>query len=208
MAEADLLSVTIAFHGATLVPLGVALQKFGDRSEMFQKSLAGVGEAMERLRRRVATELEEAVASAFPQPGAVAQAGPILDAAGNHITGFVQQPVPFPASEAFRNCIHEYARRNESALRAYAELVQARDGWTRWAKAISWCVLALLAWELIAFGTTGVVCGLLKITLPRWALLSSYAPTGVLVVLFLLAFGSLLRNHDEILDIRRSNDAL
>jgi hypothetical protein len=204
----DIPTITIGFHAATLVPLAVALQKFGDRSEMFQKSLAGVGETMERMRRRVAAELEAEIASAFPRPGAVTQASPILDGAGNRITAFVQGPAALPSSEAFRNCIHEFASRDESSLRGYARLHSARDGWARAAKVVSWSVLIALAWELLAFGLTGVACGLLKTQVDDWVLLSSFIPTGLLAVLFIGSFAAMLWNHDSILDIRRAHDSL
>lgn len=208
MPLADLLTVTITFHGATLVPLAVALQKFGDRSEMFQKSLAGVGETMERMRRRVAAELEAEIAEAFPQADAVTRASPILDGAGNHFTEFVQGPAALPSSEKFRNCIHAFTSRNESSLRSYARLVSARDGWARAAKMLSWSVLLALAWEAVAFALTGVVCGLLRVPVADWVLLSSFIPTGLLTASFIAWFGTMLWNHDSILDIRRTHDPL
>jgi hypothetical protein len=204
----SLASVTIAFHAATLIPLAVALQKFGDRSEMFLKSLAGVSDALASLRRQVAAELERDLAEALQRSTSATQASPILNSTGQQIAGFSQHPVNFPASEAFRTCIHEFAGRHESALRGYVRLIELRDRWAHSAAVISWCVLAALTWEVIAFAGVGAASGLLNMQCPDWVLLGSYAPTAVVALVFLAAFARLLLSHDRILDIRRAQDAL
>lgn len=200
----DLTTITLAFHGATLIPLGVALQKFGDRTESFQKSLAGTSEALIRLRRLLASELERDV-GALLSTRTLSTQTLVLDAAGD---AFSQTPSNVGESEAFRNCIHEFATRQQSGLVAYHSLSGARDAWARWARRVSWSVLLLFGWEAVAFGSIAAIAKLADITIARVLLFASYAPTGVSFGLFMAAQALSLRHHDRILDIRRTHDPI
>jgi hypothetical protein len=203
MSPQDFSTLTWTFHAATLIPLGVAVQKFGDRTETFQKSLAGTSEALTRLRRALAAELERDVEALVSQ--SMTRQTMVLDINGD---AFTQSAPNVAASEAYRNCIHEFAVRQESSLAAYHALTTARDGWTRWARRISWSVILFFVWELLAFGLVGGATRLIDTTIPKALLLTSFAPTVLLACLLIAALVMTLRQHDRILDIRRTHDSI
>jgi hypothetical protein len=203
MSLQELSTLTWTFHAATLIPLGVAVQKFGDRTEAFQKSLAGTSETLANLRRSLASELERDVEALVSQ--SASRQTMVLDINGE---AFTQSTPNMAASEAYRNCIHEFAVRQESSLAAYHALATARDAWARWARRVSWSVILFFVWELLAFGVVGGATRLLDTEIPKTLLLTSFAPTGLLACLLVAALVMTLRQHDRILDIQRTHDSI
>ncbi len=147
--------------------------KYLDRTEALSKSLAGTEALLIRLRQILGEDLKGRMDSLLaPRPSL------ILTAGGEH---YEEQPAQ-PTAESYRDQLHEFVTENARVLIAYQRGIVARNGWTRWARLVSWASLALSAWEVLALFALAFVLKVKNIPLSDGWLLGSFGPTAVALV--------------------------
>ncbi len=199
----DLTAMMLAGHAAALLPIVAVFFRYTDRTDAFQKSLAGTDSLLRALRQRIAANLAERLKAIFENPGRLAS--PIVGPRGD---SYAERPANIVESEAYREVVKDFVDTDIDVIVAYRAVQAARDSWCRWARVISWAALLLLAWEIVALAVIGFVGKAGGVNLPRWLLWGSGVPTGLGVVVFLVAAALTARRHDDLLDHRRVHDEL
>ena len=186
----DLLNAALSVHGIVL-PLSMAgLYRYSDRSNMFAKSLGDTDELLRRMRRGVSTAIQDELAPVIRRAGGE----PVIVAP----SGYVERAVDPIPSDAFREAVLRFLHANGGALVDYGQVHRARNKWAWWARALSWTVLCLAAWEAFCLMGLGFVGSLLRVPIPEVVITWSLTPTALLVVAFFCCQAALLRQHDVI----------
>lgn len=202
MTLADPLNSVLGAHGAVLLVAWGALHKYGDRSDLFGKSLAGVDSTLERLRRKISSALARHLEPVFK--GAGSDPSPILEPKGNM---YIEKPVNPVGGEAYREAVRDFVEGGSEAIADYVALLKARDEWCRWAKTRGWAMLFLFVWEFLAVCALGIGVALLDVPSPKWILSSSLVPTVFLALAVVALFAMVMRQDDRILHGRSRYDA-
>ena len=202
MTHLDAITLALGIHGSTLLVAVGAYYKYGDRSEMFERSLAGTDNALRRLRRdladRLAARLERIFAASVSVPS------PLVDANG---VSYKERPVNPVQSESYREGFREFIESNAQVILDYRSLLMCRDRWCRHAKLLSWAVLLLFVWQALTLAVLAIGVKLAGLALPDWAVKASVIPTIILTILCVAQVPFLLWFHDHILDSRKKYDA-
>jgi hypothetical protein len=196
MTPTDLLNAALGFHGAAFVGAATAYYKYGDRSELFSKSLAGTEAALVQMRSHIADELGRVLAPLFASPGT--DPYPILDPTGSR---YVERPLNPVGSEAYKEAVRDFCETYSVVIVHYRTLHRSCERWLAWARTISWTILLLTVWELVACA----IGGLLK--LDDWppsfsVVAASFFPTAVFAACLIVQLFALQYHHDGIMDIR------
>ena len=191
METKELASWVLGVHGTIFTASLVALYRFSDRTQLFEKTVGDMDDVLARMRRRIRGALEEKLSPVFER----SEGDPTILPNPPSYKERAQNPV---GTETFRMALNAFLREKCEFLAHYREMLRARHRWSSWARGQSWVVLVLVVWELlcvVAFGLFGKLFGL---EMPRWTLGWSFTPTGVLVVVFFLCFVICLIQHDRI----------
>ena len=188
----DLITWVLGVH-AVVLPLSLTgLYRYSDRSAFFARALGDTDALLLRMRRRVATAIEDEIR-------------PVIERAGGEAlivspTGYVERPVDPVSGDAFREAIHRFLHSDATALVDYGRLYRARNKWCSWARTLSWTVLTLGFWEALCLFILGFVGTLLNAPIPDAIVACSLGPTAVLVAAFFSSHAGLLHQHDVIHD--------
>lgn len=173
--------------------------KYLDRTEALSRSLAGTEALLIRLRQILGEDLKGRMDSLLaPRPSL------ILTAGGEH---YEEQPAK-PTTEAYRDQLHEFVSGNAEVLIAYHRGVVARNGWTRWARLVSWASLALSAWEVLALFSLAFVLKVKNVTLSDGWLLASFVPTAVALLGVFAGLSLALAHHDTIIRLKSEHEPI
>jgi len=200
MTYAELINVVLSFHSAILLVALTAYFKYGDRSQIFAKSLQGASAALEVIRKGITLELVGAIK-------------PILrssDSVTSTILGpddaYFEKAIDMLDGEEFRDGVREFVERRANSIADCRSLTIARDRWCRWAERLSKGILFLLIWQSLSFIVAG--SGKFLTTIPLSILKGSLVVSigSVLVCLGLLV--PVQSFHNRIMDLRRKYDVL
>lgn len=161
----------MTFHGAALVAAIGFWNKFGDRTELADKSLRSTKDALDALLAYLGSTLAERIRPTIERilANATQATGTIKEFKAEEIADEFN-------GEAFRSEVSSFVNAGISELLTYRTLVYARDRWAVWAKRISTGVLVLLIVEGIAtFGF--FTCKVIAYPVTKYILLSSMALT-------------------------------
>lgn len=119
-----------------------AYYKYGDRTELFDRSLRGTESALSELRRQIAAELGSRLRPVFDNPDSVIEMG-VLDPFGNPI----EVAVSPAGSEDYTNAISDFVNSNFEALIDCRRLIDLRRRWCGCARALSWAIFTFVLIE-------------------------------------------------------------
>ena len=202
MTHTDLVNVIVAIHGALLGGAFLAYLRYGDRTEVFKRSLEGADELLRRMRQQLVTDLGERLEEVFRDNETVPS--PILRADGGTYIEQCTNPV---GGERYKECVRDFVEASNEALVEYRSAFMARGSWCFWAKGLSWCIFALIVWEAIVAGSSGLLDRICSIPIPDWVLEWAGAPTAMMVAACLVAAAFCLRRHDTLQKVRLQYDA-
>ncbi len=202
MTHAELVGVAGGIHAAILLAALAAYYKYGDRTEMYAKSLQGTDNLLRLLRQGIATELTDSLAPLLANPA------PVSRVIGFGVESYGERPANPLSSEAYRERVQEFVETQSGAMVDCRSLVLLRSAWCFWAKFLSWALLSLIAWQLVTAGVLGLLDRIAGVPVPesmiRWA--GAVTALGIVACLFPLPF--LLHRHDRIHELRTRYDRL
>lgn len=187
---------TLGVH-ATILPFAmVALYRYSDRTQLFSKTVGDMDGALTRMRRRVASALQD---SLRPVMEDTEDPTLLLDSSGNDVS-YRSRATDAVDSERFREALLSFMDSHCESLAHFQELLRARNNWCYCARRLSWCVLALTVWQILAIAVVGLVDKLFQVTLPFCFLLLSFFPTAFLVGALFLFLALCMWHQDRIHD--------
>ena len=127
----DFATLSVTYHGALLLGAIAAYNKYGDRTDVTDKSLKGTKEALDTLLAYLGRSMAEAVRPTIE--GILANAA---DADGIVKELRAVDIVEELRGEAFVDDVASFVNRDADELLSYRNLVHARARWSAWAKRI------------------------------------------------------------------------
>jgi hypothetical protein len=207
MTHAELLRIAISFHATVLIASLAAWYKYGDRTDVFAKSLTGTDFVLSRLRMMISDDLKATIKE-YLSTVTYSTTSSLVGLDGK--TPIYSEKIALSLdSEDFRDCVRDFMNRTVvDSLSDYRVLKQARENWCFWARILSWLILLSIILQVLFLATHGFVDCLIGQPLPNWTIHTSLAMSGsVIALVFILPFPILLRSHDIILKHRARFDA-
>jgi hypothetical protein len=174
-----------------------AYHKYGDRTELTDKSLKGTKEALETLLAYLARSLAEAVRPTIERVLANATTTPegaIKEVKASTITKELN-------GEAFVDDISSFVNNDVGQMQSYRNLVHARTRWSTWAKRMSRGVFALLVLQGL-FSFYFATEKILNIPIKTTVFLFTFVISAVSVGFCVLCAWGMLRHHEKISEYR------
>lgn len=203
MTHAELVNLTLGIHGSVLIAAIAAYYKFGDRTEVMNRSLSGTDTAMQQIRRRLSAELIATLRPIFEPPGIIQSV--IVNPASPAYAERATHPLD---SERFRESLRLFVEVNSETMVDCQLLARCRSAWLFWARVLSWSIVLLLIWEVLVVGALAIIDKASGVTLPDSLIRWLAAPTGLLAICCLVPLPCLLWHHDRINKIRATNDLI
>lgn len=198
MTADSLLTFALSFHSGLIIVALAAYYKYGDRTELFDKSLRGTDAALAETRRQIAYRLGSRLMTVFDNPDSVIEVS-LFDATGRPI----EVAVSPAGSEDYNNAIFEFVESDFQVLLDCRALSALRRRWCACARFLSWALLILVALESLIAGALAFWTKYLDRNLPSCALEGAFLFTGlVLVAVVFVPAAILLYLHDRILQHR------
>lgn len=174
-----------------------AYNKYGDRTEVTDKSLRGTKEALETLLAYLGRSLAEAVNPTIER---------ILSSATTLPDGTVKEVKATTIlkelnGEAFLDDVSTFVNSEIEELLFYRNLLHARVQWSMWAKRISRGVFALLILQGV-FTFYFVAEKILGRSVTPVVLLVTFSVSAVVVGFCVVCAGAMLHHHDQISEYR------
>jgi len=205
MTHAELLNIALYVHGAVLLGSLAAFYKYGDRTDILAKSLAGIDSVLSKLRMLISDELLTTIKKGLSTVPTNPQ--PLLGPDGKSFV-YTEKAVNFLESDSFRQVVRDFIDRRAERISDYQALMRARSKWCLWARVLSWSILLSIILQIVFLVTHGFVDYLLGHSLSNWTIHATLAISGFIVLLvFSLPFPILLRTHDVILQYKVKYDA-
>lgn len=202
MDHVGLAAGVLSAHAAVLVSAVAAYYKYGDRTEVFTKSLQGTEALLRAMKQRLLDELERHLEATLE--GGECVPSPILRPDGNT---YVERPVNPIGSERWREALADFVQSNAGTVADYSRAVGARDSWCVWSRRLSWSLLALLCWQILVAGAVGIVDRVCGVPFPGDVLGWSFVPTVLIILNTLFCLAICLARHDTICSLRNRYDA-
>lgn len=193
-----MLALALSVHGGLLVAAVVAFYKYGDRTDLFDKSLAGTNAVLRALRRDIAFRLASRLQPVFDGASAVVEIG-LVDASGNPISEVSVNPV---GSEDYNDALFDFVEGNDLSLVHYRLLLSTRDRWCWWAKSLSWAILTLMSLEAV-FGGFLLWSKLVGRIVVGRILVGTFCVTAISLLCCVVPLIFLLSAHDRISELRK-----
>src|SRR6266852_9727879 len=152
MTHSELVNLILGCHTSIFVAASAAYYKYGDRTELFNRSLQGTDSAFGRIRQRITVELADALKPIFENPGSVPT--PIFAPSGE---SYIERAVNPVGSELYKEAIRDFLENSGDAIADYRSLLLARRGWCFWARFLSWSLLGLLVLEILLLASIGLL---------------------------------------------------
>lgn len=188
MSVSDALNFVLGIHGAVLVLVIAAFYRYGDRTEVLDRSLKGAEEVLEKIRKQLADELGESLSEILEDTADIA-------VSFESYTELRGNPV---GSEAYKNCMQEFVETALNTMIDCRAMRTARDSWCFWARILSWSIVSLLIWEVVALGILGALDKLVGIPMSERLVDLSLLPTAAGVFVAIGTLPLLLKHHDVI----------
>jgi hypothetical protein len=195
----DIINLALTFHASVLACAIAAYYKYGDRTEVFSKSLQGTDLVLVRIRQKITEDLTKSLKPVFESAGSV----PTLIVPDSVYLERSLNPV---GSERYLEGIREFVEHSSDSLSTYRSVFLARHGWCVWARVLSWSILILAIWQAAATGFIAFGCTLGEIQVPSWIIKASFLPTALASFSCFSALPFLLFHHDRISGFRERYD--
>ena len=181
MTHAELIGLLLTAHGGVLGVSLILFYSYSDRTDGFAGSLKGISTVQAGMGRRMVAELSNTLEPVFESPGSVPS--PVLGPDGEAYSEHAVNPI---GSEAFREALRDFVEENSVPLAEYRSLMAASNSWCFWTNKLSWFVLSLLIWQIVATAVT-FLDKLTAVTLPTYVNVALWVPTVGLGLACLLA---------------------
>lgn len=195
MTHQELINIAFYVHGAVLLGSLPAWYKYGDRTEIFAKSLEGIQSTLSKMHLMISNDLLKIIK--------LYQSAVQSNIYGPNGEFYKEDDARFIESEAFRNFINH----EPEIIAEYWVLIRAKSNWLNWALILSWMILILIILQIISL----LFHGLDKIsitTLPDWISKASIGATGFLVlIIFCLPTLFMQLSHGVIINKKAKYDA-
>jgi len=201
MTHDQLVNTIMTGHGSALLIILAAFFKYGDRTDIFTKSLEGTESALKLLRQKISQSLAECLRPIFDNPGTVPS--PILTPKD---ASYYEHPVNPVGSERYNETIHDFIGDNDEALIDYRSLVIARNAWCFWARIISWCLTILVFWQILILVTVFFTERILGYAMHNCILYTSATLTILGIIVTVTSLFPLQHHHGRIMEKRRLHD--
>jgi len=201
MTHADLIKTVVAVHSSVLLVAIAAYYKYGDRTDVFTRSLEGTDGLLRRIRQQLASDLGESLVGVFRDQGTVPS--PILRPDGGTYIEQCTNPI---GGERYKESIRDFVEESNEVLADYRSAIMARASWCFWAKCLSWTILGLTVWQAVVVGSSALLDWVCSIPIPDWVLQWAGLPTVLIVAACFVAVFLCLRHHDTIQRMRMRYD--
>ncbi len=204
MDHTSLVKTALGIHAPIIVAALAAYYKFGDRSQLFERSLRGADAMISSILARAAGELAEVLRPLFSPPSVVPTAT-LLTADGAVYSETATDPT---SSERYLESLRTYTLGSSERLADYRRAVDWRRSWCGWSRRLGWVLLALVVWEAVVLGSLALTEWLFAKALLDSSIQLSILPTIVLVFITFLCAAGLARRHDQLMRLREKYDPL
>ena len=136
---------------------------------MFTKSLAGTDELLSRMRRYLATAIEDELAPVFDRAESEPQT--VLPDV------YTESPVKPVSSDAFCEAIRRFVYSDADILVDYGRVCKARLAWCFWARLLSWAVLGMSVWEFLCVSVLALTASPFSVKIPEFMAAWLFVPT-------------------------------
>lgn len=195
MTHPELVNVALSAHSAVFLAAAAAYYRYGDRTDLQHKTLTACDSALDRLCTRVASRLADHLRPLFGDRIAI----PSLIVTPADGTTYTERPADPTASERYAESVRQFADQDVDAVADYSDLRRARLAWCRWARRLSWALLLLLGWQVLAAATL-LSDKIALLTIEDHLVYHTFVPTTVLLLTIFSAAALLQRTHDRITD--------
>lgn len=165
-----------------------AYYKYGDRTDVTDKSLRGTKEALDGLLAYLGRALAEAVRPTLER---ILTAGSSPEIVAKELRG-----------ESFQNDVSSFVQDDIDEILFYRSLVHARTRWSAWSRRISWGVFVLLILQAAFTCYFAVVAKVLDYRVSPLFFWVTFAASGAVVIFCLCCAGVMLYYHDQISNYR------
>jgi uncharacterized membrane protein len=204
---ATLLTTVLGGHTAlALAAVAGGLARYSERVDLYSKSIRETEDLLAKMRRRLTISLEERIDPFFVQDEVAVDPtifGHSLDPTSRDRVSYREKPSSPVGTDRFREVVASFIEDETDLTMDYQETARAHRRWCSFATIRRWDVALLAVWELVCVGTIGFLGKILDVSLPDWVLQWSFAPTGVLIGLFLVCLVVLMVQQD-VIDRKRS----
>ena len=169
-----------------------AWYKYGDRTDLAEKSLRGTKEAEDELCAYLGRALADAVK---PSVERIIQNSLQLDGALNITPDALLEEF---RGENFQDDMSSFVTRDLDEMVSYRMLVHARERWSWWAKRISWGVYTFFGVEAIFTVWFGLYNRVLNRPVSWTLAVASFTISTIVFAFCFLCAGAMLRCHDKI----------
>ena len=171
-----------------------AWYKYGDRTDLAEKSLHGTKEALDELCAYLGRALADSVKPTVQR--IIAEQGvPQLDGTLNIPPGAVLEEF---RGDNFQDDVSSFVTRDLDEMISYRTLIHARKRWSAWARRISWGVYVFLAAEFIFTIGFGLANRVFSYPVSLFIAVASFFLSGVVFAFCIFCAGVMLRCHDKI----------
>lgn len=198
-APATFLSV----HVGVLILSLPAYYRFGDRTELYSKSLEGVASTLARLSGLIGDELSTALKPVFQDR----TADPSL-VVSDDIVSYTERPVDPTHGDVFRETVRRFVQSTVGRMLDYRQVLQARRRWCLWSRFLSRTLLCIVAYQLTISAVLALLHFAFEIEIATSWFITSFAPTAALCALALVSLFVMQGSHDEVQFIREGLDEL
>jgi hypothetical protein len=172
------------FAVSVLVGALAAWYKYGDRTDLTDKSLKGTKEAMDGLEAYLGRTL---AARLRPSIERIVTGDRSAESILKELSG-----------EDFQSDISSFIDDDVEEIVWYWRLSHARTSWSSWARRISWAVLILSVMEAIFSAAFAVLFKIFNHPLTMQFAMVSFVASGAAVAFCFLSGGAMLYHHDKI----------
>lgn len=190
----------IEIHGSILAVALAAYYKYGDRADVFSKSLQGAEALLKRLRSNISSDLARHLEPVFRSPGSLPS--PILTP---HESTYVEHPVNPVGSERYRESIRTFLEEAAGSIADYRSVVRACDAWCFWARVRSWAIIFLLMWQFLAVVLLFVLM-LIDNIFPDSVIYATFIPSILSGFVAMISLPFIEIHHNTIIRSRRRYD--
>ncbi len=172
--------------------------KYSDRSDHFEKSLRGIADTIGALKRRIASGLADSLRPIFENSQSVTSI--LLDTSGKQFSETFVNPV---GGEAYRDTLFSFVQSESQAIADYRRIVESRDGWLFWARAMCWIFIGTFISEALIFAYLFASLSLSILPSNAAAASATLIPTGACFFCFVAAAVRLSVLHDRFVELRK-----
>jgi hypothetical protein len=175
-----------------LVGAVAAFYKYGDRTDLAEKSLRGTKEAEDELCAYLGRALADAVK---PTVGRIIQNNLRVDGVLNITPEALLEEF---RSENFQDDVSSFVTSDLDEMVTYRMIVHARERWSWWSRRISWGVYLFLGVESISTLWFGLDNRVLNRPVSLTVAVASFTVSTIVFAFCFLCAGVMLRCHDKI----------